>query len=279
MFIRLFFLLIPVVLFCNKEKDIPTEERACSLKLPVSKEWVKKHYGKRNEKSEMKLCVIINNFGMNQKVARSVLRIIPKEFTLAMAGYQKISSPILEYIAREGHETLYIQPVQPYRESHSTQDPYRMNIEYDVNMNKGIVLKTLMLMPEKALGVIFDEPSALLKDQQALSPLLFELKEKKLPLISPEMPIDDETRKICEDVGVKFYQADYNISKDLPLKNISEILLRLKDLLQKTGYALLVVDADIERISLLMDWLQLLLKDEKINLISFREVLCDKNIS
>nr|MBP9752336.1 divergent polysaccharide deacetylase family protein [Pseudomonadota bacterium] len=242
-------------------------------------EWVKKHYKKRNENEDIKLCVIINNFGMNNKVTRSILRIIRKEFSIAISPYQKLQKNSLDYMKREGHEELYIQPVMPYRETHSTQDPYRMYMEYDSQMNKGIVLKSSLLIPESAIAVILDETTPLLKDKNSLNILLDALKEKKLSLVSPEMPIDDEARKICENASVPFYQADYNISKFLSVKEVSELLNRLKDLLQKTGYALLVVDADIEKVVLLMDWLQLLLKDGKIKLISFKEVMCDEKLS
>ncbi|MBP9753119.1 MAG: hypothetical protein KBD31_04865, partial [Proteobacteria bacterium] len=128
-FVIIFFIMGHVFALKATEQE-SNEKLECQLNFPIGKEWVKKHYKKRNENEDMKLCVIINNFGMNNKVTRSILRIIPKEFSIAISPYQKLQKNSLDYIKREGHEELYIQPVMPYRETHSTQDPYRMYMEY-----------------------------------------------------------------------------------------------------------------------------------------------------
>jgi polysaccharide deacetylase 2 family uncharacterized protein YibQ len=255
------------------------EKLSCRLEVPISKEWAKKHYKKRCDGDDIRLCVIVNNFGLIEKKARSLLRIMPEAFSLAISPYKLPSQKIMKSISNNGHNIIFLQPVAPYRNTHSTQDPYRMSADYEPSQNKGISLKTTMLIPKDVVGVMVDEISSLLKDKNSLSLLLENLKEKKLPLILPEMPLDNESRSICESMDVEIYEADYYISKFSTENEASETLNRLKDLLLKTGYALLVIDEDIEKISTLIDWLQLFLKDQPLKLISFKEVLNDKNLS
>jgi polysaccharide deacetylase 2 family uncharacterized protein YibQ len=251
----------------------------CKIELPFSNEWAIKHYKKKEKNDVSRLAVIINHFGIHNSRSRKILNIIPDYFGLALSPYKFPSKGIMKIIEKQKHSLFYLQPITPYRDTFNHQDPYRMNADYDEKTNEAIALKTMLLISKNMKGVVIDEASAFLKDETSLKILLNHLKEKNLPLISSEMPFDHECRKICEKNNVILFEADYFIPRHMNREDVHKILSKLQDFLSKANFALLVIEEDIKNIEIVIDWIQSLSDDKHVKLVSFEDIINDKNIS
>lgn len=260
------------ILFCLLFSYKGYTEDFKTLGLPIDKKWAEKRYKKREKGQKIRICVVVNNFGIHYGVSNLILNRIPREFSLSISPYANDINRLLRKINLNAHDCLFIQPMSTFSDTDDTQDPYRLNIHYDDDRLFLIVDRTLKLMPCKAIAVSSDHASPVLKNFKTLTHLLCALKEKKLPFFSPEMALDNDLRRICKAHEIPCFEADYYITNIMPYADVLEILKRAKELAIKTGFLLLAVDAQYFNIKEVVDWLQKF-PQEKIELISLKDVI------
>ena len=253
---KTFFILLCVI-SCSFSKSaeqsiplLPTEK----IEFPLKNEWLEKRYTKRDENSKVKLFFIVHNLGLNYATTTKILKILPKNISISLTPYVKQRKNTLKIIKQKGYDVLWIQPMELYRQPNTVSDPYRLSRYKDHKYNLESVINTLSDMPGSTVGVIADETSPVLRDEEALSTLLLELKKRNLPLLSPEMSVNSEFMDLCHTHGVKCEEADYAISRNHTPSDVISLLNRVKELGEQTGYAICVIDAHWPYVVTLLEW-------------------------
>lgn len=224
------------------------------IEFPLQKEWLEKRYTKRDTKTKVKLFFIVHNLGFNASTTAKILKILPKNISISLTPYVKQSKDTLKIIKQKGHHVLWVQPMELYRQPNTVSDPYRLSRYKDKQHNIESVTNTLSDMPGSTVGVIADETSPVLRDEETLLTLLLELKKRKLTLLSPEMSVNSEFMNLCHTHGVKCDEADYSISRTDTPSNVVSLLNRAKELGEQTGYAICVIDAHMPYVVTLLEW-------------------------
>lgn len=257
----LFFALSSVFLFATEKE---------SVQLPLEKEYIEKRYKKRDPAKKVKIVCILQNFGF--ELDNKMISLLPKEMTIALSPYVSFKKEELNLLKDFTH--LWVQPMEFYRKGIDHADPLRVTRSRDESENTEAFKATMVNMPKSVVGLIAEETSPVLRDKQTITPLLQYVKTKKLPLISPEASINHEFLGFCKVNGVKCLEADYAIQITDNLQTALDILKRVKDLGEKTGYAVVVLDTQKQLVTELLEWLHKLPK-EQFELVSIKEVLDD----
>lgn len=232
------------------------------IEFPLKKEWLEKRYTKRDMKNKVKLFFIVHNLGLNLATTKKIIEMLPKNISISLTPYVKPNQSILKIIKQKGCHVLWIQPMELYRQPNAASDPYRLSRYKDQKHNIESVTNALSDMPGSTVGVIADETSPVLRDEETLSTLLIELKKRKLSLLSPEMSVNSEFMDLCSAHGVKGDEADYVISRTDTASDVVSLLNRVKDLGEQTGYAICVMDAHTPHIVMLLNWFSRLDKEQ-----------------
>ncbi|CAO4837383.1 MAG: hypothetical protein CNLJKLNK_00842 [Holosporales bacterium] len=246
--IVLLFLLFLLFPFC-------VAQNTC-LKAPIDHDWIKKRYKKRKDSDPVHVCVVVHNLGMHKQIAKKILHILPPAVSVSISPYPQSLDDLVQKIAKDGHNLLFVQPVSYYRNTSSPVDPYRVDLQNLQNKNIISAQNTFKKMPQGVKAIIAEEASPVLKDEQALTPILDALKEKKIPIISPEMALDDDFRNICKKHNVPCFEADYYIDFEKKYEDVVGILERALNLATTTGTLLLVVDAHLFNVKEVLEWIQ-----------------------
>ncbi|CAO5675815.1 MAG: hypothetical protein NEHIOOID_00593 [Holosporales bacterium] len=226
------------------------------LKAPIDHDWIKKRYKKRKDSDPVHVCVIVHNLGMHKQIAKKILHILPSAVCVSMSPYPQNLDDLVKQIAKDDHDLLFVQPVSYYRNTSSPVDPYRVDLQNLQSKNTTSAQNTFKKMPQGVKAIIAEEASPVLKDEQALLPILEGLKEKKIPIISPEMALDDDFRNICKKHEVPCFEADYYIDIEKKYEEVVGILERALNLATTTGTLLLVVDAHLFNVKEVLEWIQ-----------------------
>jgi polysaccharide deacetylase 2 family uncharacterized protein YibQ len=240
----------------------------------LQKEIIEKRYKLKSKDQKVKICVVIHNFGKYDRISNNILNRIPSSFALSLSSYHSLSKELIEKIKILKNPVLFIQPVGHFNNNDSLEDPYRLNIFHDNNQNRLITEQTLKTIPLKIVGIATEQGSFVLQNEINIKTLLDYLKEKKIPLFLPEMPINHNIHKICAKFEVPLFEADYYVKKEFSFEEVLVLLERAKDLAFVTGFLLLSVEEHIFNVKTVIDWLQKMPQDE-IELISFKDLVCE----
>lgn len=244
----------------------------CSEDFLLQEDLLQKRYKRKNPQDKIKICVVVHHFGKHQGIANNILNMIPPSFALSISPYFKIPNDVMDKVKFLKHSLLFIQPVGGFEEKESFQDPYRLNIYYDVARNRSIFENTIKQAPAEMVAMCADQGSLVFKDEQVVEALLEFLKEKKLPFFMPEMALNHDFHKICQKHCIPFFEADYFIKDDMDYDMVSKLLEQAKDLAEKTGLLILAVEEQFFNTKMVVDWLQKMPQTE-MQLIGFEELV------
>lgn len=242
------------------------------LKAPLDHDWIKKRYKRRKSTDPIHVCIIVHNLGMHKQIAKNILQILPTNICISISPYPEELKDLTEKIIKDGHDLLFVQPVSFYRNTSNPVDPYRVDLQNLQNKNTTSAQNVLKRMPPSTKALIADEVSPVLKDEEALTPILEGLKEKKIPIISPEIALDDDFRTICKKHSIPCYEADYYIDANKKYEEVTELLDRALLLATTTGTLLLVVDAHLFNVKEVLEWVQKN-QNDTFKIISLHEYL------
>jgi len=259
----LIFLLLISSLFARKELCVD---------WPFDEKWISRRYHKRKESDPIRICVIVHNFGLNPYQDGKILDLIPGAFSLSLSPYNGYTRRYLQSLTDLGHNLLYIQPLGWYRQTNDAMDPYRVDVRHKPETNQINVERNLRLKPDGVLGIMVDEASPVLKDEETLKIILSEVKKYGLPIVSAEMAIDDDFRKYCEKEKIIVIEADYYITNKMDKFEIGQLLNRCEDLAVKTGCLLIAVDATALHVQEVTQWLAKF-SSQPITLLSLKEYI------
>lgn len=241
-----------------------------SVYLPLEKEYIEKRYKKRDPSKKVKIVCILQNFGF--VFDKDMIALLPKGMTLALSPYVSFKKEEFDLLKDFTH--LWVQPMEFYRKGIDYEDPFRITRQRNESENAEAFKASMSVMPKSVVGLIAEETSPVLRDKEALDPFLKYLKAKKLPFVSPEASINHEFFGLCKTHGVKCLEADYAIQITDGLQAALDILKLVKDLGEKTGHAVVVMDTEKQLVKELLEWLQKLPKDQ-FELVSLKEILDD----
>lgn len=246
---------------CFFSKNAPTPIKQEVIEFPLKKDWLEKRYTKRDTNSKVKLFFIVHNLGLNTTTTKKILEILPKEVAISLSPYVKQSENILKTINKREGPVFWIQPMELYRQPNDVIDPYCLSRYKEKAQNINSITNSLSDMPNCVTGIIAEETSPVLRDEETLSILLTELKKRKLPLLSPEISVNSEFMNLCDTYGVTCDEADYFISRTNTESDVVSLLNRVQELGEQTGYVVCVIDAHMPYVVMFLDWYNRLNKE------------------
>jgi polysaccharide deacetylase 2 family uncharacterized protein YibQ len=258
--ISLFILLCTPSYFFSTNISGPVQQE--KIEFPLKKSCLEKRYKKREANAKVKLFFIVHNLGINTLTTTKILEILPKEVAVSFSPYVKPSESIVKNILKSKRPVFWVQPMELYRQQKAISDPYRLSRYKDNTHNINSVKNCLFDMPNFVTGIIAEETSPVLRDKETLSILLAELKKRNLPLLSPEMSVNNEFMNLCETNGITCDEADYCISRTNTMSDVVLLLKRVQELGEQTGYVICVIDAHMPYITMFLDWHKKLNKEQ-----------------
>ncbi len=204
-----------------------------------------------------RIALVITGMGLSTAGTEAAIRRLPADFTLAFAPYGRDVRRLSRLARDEGHELLLQLPLEPYDYPDSDPGPHTLLASLPERQNIDR-LHWLMARIVGYAGVLNHLGAKFLADENALRPVLEEVRNRGLIYVDDATAPQNRTPGISERLGLPRVKADKVVDRVPTREAIDASLAELIAIATDRGYAIGVASALPGTISAIEDWISVL---------------------
>ncbi len=207
--------------------------------------------------SQPRISIIFTGLGLSRISTMAAIKQLPPEISLSFNPYAKSVADWVGMARSAGHETLMSLPMEPSNFPLSDPGPYALQTDMDAAENIER-LKFVMGLAPGNIGVLQMMGSRFVTSEQAIRPILEEIRNRGMMFVGSGPPDNNRAVKIASTIALPRAGAVLKIDSEASRVTINRNLAKLEVLAQKNKYAVALAEPYPVTISYISRWVQTL---------------------
>lgn len=217
------------------------------------------------DKNIKTISILVTNLGLSKPVTDNAIEKLPPEITLSFNPYSKQLNSWVKRARRNGHELMLQLPMEPFDYPDNDPGPHTLlnDLSDTINLQR---LKWLMSRMTGYVGMVNISGSKFSSDENALHPILHELKVRGLTYMDAHPQAPEVPYQISRQIKLDYLQGSLIIDRVQTKSSIDLSLAKLEEMAQSHGSAIGIMTALPLSIQRITEW-SVSLKKKGINLV------------
>lgn len=188
------------------------------------------------------IAILITGLGLSKPMTDNAIEKLPPEITLAYNPYSSGLKNLMRRSRQKGHELLLQMPMEPFDYPDNDPGPHTLlsNQTDKINLER---MRWVLGRMAGYTGIVNEGGGRFTATEQAIHPVLRELKDRGLLYMDSNPQSTDAIFEISQDMKLDYLQNNLNIDEIKTTKSIDKALKELESIASTHGNAIGVATA------------------------------------